>query len=56
MKELISMIKTRLKRPIRCVVFTVPNSFGRFQLKVIGSTCMVAGLNVILVQKICLEI
>ncbi|XP_010522299.1 PREDICTED: heat shock 70 kDa protein 8 [Tarenaya hassleriana] len=45
--ELRAMAETRLKRPVRNVVLTVPASFSRFQLTRIERACAMAGLHVL---------
>lgn len=45
--ELRALAETRLKRPVRNVVLTIPVSFSRFQLTRIDRACAMAGLHVL---------
>lgn len=45
--ELRALAETRLKRPERNVVLTIPDSFSRFQLTRIDRACAMAGLHVL---------
>lgn len=45
--ELRALAETRLKRPVRNVVLTIPVSFSRFQLTRIDRACAMVGLHVL---------